>query len=176
MKNGILGKLYVKLIPSILAISINASIGIILIITIDRCRSICQPLKTPFSKRIVHAAVCITIVISLCVEIPYSVYLTEVPKAEVTLKCQGKNTVDSTSLQNRSALNNNISMENYILDKTFIGYVSCDTDIKIMLQLLDYYKNININISTLPINLCQSHCKQLLPICATNMDKIYYYS
>ena len=64
------GEIGCKVIPSFLAIAHSLSIGLILIISVDRCHSICQPFMRKYTKRKINVAFVILLIIACCMEIP----------------------------------------------------------------------------------------------------------
>ena len=167
-----------KLIPTINVISVNISIGIILIITIDRCRSICQPFKRPFSQNVIRVATIVTIVLSCLVEIPYITQLTEIPRAKMTVKCV-HNATDTGSIpisdvNNRESLLNNTS-SGFLIYKVFTAYSTCPVSVPESIDLMSYYTSIKINITSFDIASCISQCDPLLPTCAPITNTIYNY-
>lgn len=63
-----LGPVGCKLIYPIFQISLNMSICILMIMSIDRCRSINSPTKRKFSKRYIHLAVFISFAVSTIIQ------------------------------------------------------------------------------------------------------------
>ena len=60
-----------KILPTLSRIFTDISIGVILIMAIDRCRAIVVPLKEKFSRRTIHVAVAVTVVMSVLCEAHY---------------------------------------------------------------------------------------------------------
>ena len=60
-----------KILPLLSRIFVNISLGIILILAVDRYRAICSPFKGQFKKKYIHFAVFITIILSLVCELQY---------------------------------------------------------------------------------------------------------
>ena len=63
-----------KILPSLTRITVSFTIGIILIITIDRCRVICQPFEAQFKHYHIVIAISVTFVLSVMSDLPYTIY------------------------------------------------------------------------------------------------------
>ena len=70
-----------KILPSLTRLTTAISFSIILIITIDRCRVICQPFKNNFSKRKIRIALFGCFTLAVVAEIPAITYQKVVEKA-----------------------------------------------------------------------------------------------
>ena len=65
------GWLGCKMIPSLCRVSTNVSIGILLIMAIDRCYVIVKPLRRHFKRTTVHVCVLLTVILGCATEIYY---------------------------------------------------------------------------------------------------------
>ena len=72
-RNWHFGTIGCILIPSFSRIPVNLSIGLILIITVDRCRVIAFPFKSRFSKHDITIAIFVAFILSVVFELPYMV-------------------------------------------------------------------------------------------------------
>ncbi|XP_057302218.1 C5a anaphylatoxin chemotactic receptor 1-like [Hydractinia symbiolongicarpus] len=70
-----------KILPSATRVTVSFSIGIILIITLDRCRLICQPFEKQLKSFQLHVAVILALILSIVFELPYPIYQEIDPKS-----------------------------------------------------------------------------------------------
>lgn len=68
-----------KILPTIAKATVSVSLGIILIITVDRCVIIVRPFHPQPRKSVIYISVLLIVVISLIKELPNIVYLKDVP-------------------------------------------------------------------------------------------------
>lgn len=67
-RNWLFGQIGCKLVFPLYQISLNMSISILLIMSIDRCHSIIMPMKKKFSRRLIHTSVIISLAISIFIQ------------------------------------------------------------------------------------------------------------
>ena len=65
------GRIGCKILPAMSRITVDISIGVVLIMAIDRCRSILAPLKRPLSSLHIHLAVLICVILCVLCEYYY---------------------------------------------------------------------------------------------------------
>lgn len=68
------GEFLCKLLPSLTRITVNASIGLIILITVDRCLTIKNTFGFRFKKKHINIATIITLLVSVAFELPYTIY------------------------------------------------------------------------------------------------------
>eukprot|EP00111_Clytia_hemisphaerica_P002921 TCONS_00008286-protein len=68
------GAFFCTLFPSIITVSLTMSLGLILLITIERCRLLVNPFNKIFTKKRMRMLVCLVLVLSILNELPYIVY------------------------------------------------------------------------------------------------------
>ena len=68
------GQLFCKVLPSLTRITVSLSIGIILIITIDRCQVICNPFHRQYTKLQINLLIAITVLLSIGFDLPHIIH------------------------------------------------------------------------------------------------------
>ena len=81
-----LGGLMCKVVPSLGPLFTNISLGILLVMAIDRDRAVVTPFKKQFTLRIIYKAVATTVVLCIIVTIPYTYHL-QIVKTNDTTYC-----------------------------------------------------------------------------------------
>ncbi|XP_066920961.1 neuropeptide Y receptor type 1-like [Clytia hemisphaerica] len=79
------------LLPSITTVSVSMSLGLIILITIERCRVLSNPFDGMFDKKHVHYMVAFVFIISIANEIPYIKDLHITHRGVATYKCVKSN-------------------------------------------------------------------------------------
>lgn len=122
------GKVGCKTLPLFSALSIKMSIGLILLITLDRARVICKPMQSNFTKRQARIAVIVVFIVSVLTQLPYAFKRHLMPISEVSFHCrQGENRTlpskDNIS-HNSNAFSSSGTILNHV-DIHFKAYVAC---------------------------------------------------
>ena len=81
------GRIGCKILPTLTRVTTDISLSILMIITIERCNSICKPYGKRFGKANLRWAIFICFLLSLSSEIPTIIYEQVIPKST----CQVKN-------------------------------------------------------------------------------------
>lgn len=81
------GSFCCTLFPLLTTVSVTNSLGLILLITIERCRVITNPFNGLFNKVHVHYMVLLVLCISILNELPYILHQSVRPKATVKYNC-----------------------------------------------------------------------------------------
>lgn len=68
------GELLCKVLPSLTRITVSLSIGIILIITIDRCQVICNPFHRQYTKLQINVLIAVTVLLAIGFDLPHIIY------------------------------------------------------------------------------------------------------
>ena len=69
------GYLGCKIIPAVGSIFSSISLGLILLIAIDRDRAVCTPFKQQFSLSLLYKAIAVTVILAIVVNVPYMLNL-----------------------------------------------------------------------------------------------------
>ena len=69
------GYLGCKIIPAVGPIFSSISLGLILLMAIDRDRAVCTPFKQQFSLSLLYKAIAVTVILAIVVNVPYMHYL-----------------------------------------------------------------------------------------------------
>lgn len=68
------GELLCKVLPSLTRITVSLSIGIILVITIDRCHVICNPFHRQYTKLQINLLIAFTVLLSIGFDLPHIIH------------------------------------------------------------------------------------------------------
>lgn len=183
------GKFLCKVIPSLNAISINISIGFILLITVGRCRSICSPFKTPFTSkqtRLFSVTVCL---LSVLLETPYAIQTDLMPLSTAKYLCP---MTSYTPFQRTSshhsltdATHNSLELKNASPIKIFYFkvYKTCNDVYKNNISVdaartnpyyIESYKSKALNHDSTNISKnCRLHCSHYSVTCYADKNLTY---